>query len=139
MPYTRGISMNNRRWNCKNPYQGDAKKVLCVCSAGLLRSPTAAKVLWKEYGYNTRSCGLDVDHALIPIDEVLMTWADEIVCMTHDQLDYIRERYQFRDKPIVCLGIQDSYAYMDTNLIANILTAYKWEVFGIEHESGSND
>ena len=129
--------MNNRMWNCKNPYQGHEKKVLCVCSAGLLRSPTAAKVLWKEYGYNTRACGLDVGHALIPIDEVLLTWADEIVCMTHDQCDYIRSRFGFRDTPIVCLGINDSYAYMDPNLIANILTAYKWEMFGIEQEPGS--
>ena len=131
--------MNNRIWNCKNPYQGNTKKVLCVCSAGLLRSPTAAKVLWKEYGYNTRACGLDVGHALIPIDEVLLTWADEIVCMTHDQLDYIRDKWGVRDTPIVCLGINDSYAYMDMNLIANILTAYKWEMFGIEQEPGSND
>jgi predicted protein tyrosine phosphatase len=104
-----------------------------------LRSPTAAKVLWKEYGYNTRACGLDVGHALIPIDEVLLTWADEIVCMTHDQLDYIRDKWGVRDTPIVCLGINDSYAYMDMNLIANILTAYKWEMFGIEQEPGSND
>ena len=81
--------MNNRLYNCKNPYQGDAKKVLCVCSAGLLRSPTAAVVLNREYGYNTRACGTEVGHALIPLDETLMHWADEIVVMDRDQIGSI--------------------------------------------------
>jgi predicted protein tyrosine phosphatase len=30
----------NRLGNCKNYHQGKFKRVLCVCSAGLLRSPT---------------------------------------------------------------------------------------------------
>ena len=56
----------NRMWNVSNPWQGDAKRVLCVCSAGLLRSPTAAKVLYDEYGYNTRAAGLATDCSDIP-------------------------------------------------------------------------
>ena len=64
----------NALWNCKNPYQGRDKRVLCVCSAGLLRSPTIAKVLVMN-GYNTRSCGCR-DYALIQIDNVLIEWAD---------------------------------------------------------------
>ena len=47
----------NRLGNSRNIYQGKDKRVLCVCSAGLLRSPTAANVLHKEFGYNTRACG----------------------------------------------------------------------------------
>ena len=39
-----------------NPYQGTDKKLLFVCSAGLLRSATAANLFAKK-GYNTRGCG----------------------------------------------------------------------------------
>lgn len=123
--------MNNRIWNCKNPYQGASKKVLCVCSAGLLRSPTAAKVLWKEYGYNTRACGLDAGHALIPIDDVLITWADEIVVMTESQKEWLHRRF-FKDREpftVISLDIEDSFAYMDENLVKAILTNYKRKLF----------
>ena len=52
------MSLMNRLGNSKNPYQGDFKKVLCVCSAGLLRSPTAAWVLSNApFNFNTREIG----------------------------------------------------------------------------------
>ena len=71
----------NQIHNVKNEHQGDRKKVLCVCSAGLLRSPTVAHLLNQKYGYNTRACGTDISYALIPISEALIYWADEIVCV----------------------------------------------------------
>lgn len=113
--------MHNRFHNCTNPYQGKAKKVLCVCSAGLLRSPTAAIVLNKEHGYNTRSCGMDVSHALIPFDDVLAHWADEIVVMEKYQLAAIPKEYI--DKAM-CLDIRDSYGYMDPVLQQEIKEKY---------------
>lgn len=113
--------MNNRIHNSKNPYQGDAKKVLCVCSAGLLRSPTAAIVLQKEYGYNTRACGMDVSFALIPFDEVLATWADQIVVMEDYQM--LQVPVEFRGKS-VSLGIEDSHAYMEPTLQRMIKERY---------------
>ena len=119
--------MNNRMHNCTNPYQGKDKKVLCVCSAGLLRSPTAAKVLGEKYGYNTRSCGVDTGHALIPIDDVLVMWADEIVCMDRQQLGVVTnylKRLGREDKDITVLGIPDSYEYNDPELQALILKQY---------------
>ena len=61
----------------QNPYQGNAKKALCVCSAGLLRSPSIAKFL-TEIGYNTRACGATQEYALVPLTEALLLWADEI-------------------------------------------------------------
>lgn len=63
----------------KNQYQGDAKKVLCVCAAGVLRSPTLAFVLHRKLGFNTRAVGSDIEWALIPISQALISWADEIV------------------------------------------------------------
>lgn len=63
--------MNNRKWNAKNPHQGNFERVLCVCSAGLLRSPTVAVVM-AQHGFNTRAAGLEKDFALIPVDDDAM-------------------------------------------------------------------
>lgn len=113
--------MNNRLHNCTNPYQGKTKKVLCVCSAGLLRSPTAAVVLNREYGYNTRACGIEPSFALIPFDEVLAHWADEIVVMEPYQVGLVPERY--KDK-VLCLNIRDSFEYMNEELQRQIKEKY---------------
>ena len=67
----------NQLSNTKNPYQGNAVKALCVCSAGLLRSPSMAKFL-TEKGYNTRACGTSQEYALVPLSVALLTWADEV-------------------------------------------------------------
>ncbi len=121
--------MNNRLYNCKNPYQGKAKRVLCVCSAGLLRSPTAAIVLQREYGYNTRAAGIEESFALIPVDEVLIEWAEEIVCMSKQQETMLRDILKQNkieiSKKIICLNIDDDYEYMNPGLINSILESYK--------------
>lgn len=112
------MSTRNRLGNCKNPYQGDSKRVLTVCSAGLLRSPTAAHVLAQEYGYNTRSCGISDEFALIRLDQVLLHWADELVFMERSQMKAAIMRYT--DEQIVpravVLDIPDNYSYMDEDL-----------------------
>jgi len=106
---------------CKNRFQGDYKKVLCICSAGLLRSPTAALVLSQDpYYYNTRSAGIE-HYALIPVSDVLLEWADEIVCMTDDQQQRLRE---LTKKPVLCLMIPDDFSYRDHELVAMIHANY---------------
>lgn len=115
--------MNNRKHNCKNIYQGDYKRVLCVCSAGLLRSPTAALVLSREpFNFNTRSVGLVTDFALIPLDNVLLEWADEIVCMDSAQAANL---CRLTTKPVHNLNIDDNYPYRDAKLIALIAARCK--------------
>lgn len=125
--------MNNRLHNCTNPHQGIIKKVLCICSAGLLRSPTAAVVLSQEpFNYNTRAAGIVADYALIPVDNVLLTWADEIVCMTSEQEEELKQRLEklicglnFRKMPeVICLNIEDSYGYRDDKLVWLIREKY---------------
>ena len=66
-----------------NPYQGNASRILFVCSVGMLRSPTAAAVAIKQ-GYNARSCGSCQDLALIPLSVNLIMWADKIVFMNEE-------------------------------------------------------
>lgn len=113
----------NRLGNSTNPFQGDFKKVLCVCSAGLLRSPTAAVVLSQPpYNYNTRAAGIVPMFALIAVDKVLLEWADEIVCMTEEQAEALSVRAP--KKEVYCLGIPDSFEYRDEQLIKLIKEKY---------------
>lgn len=116
------MSNINRIYNCKNPYQGDYKRVLCVCSAGLLRSPTAAFVLSNEpFNYNTRAAGLDESHALIPVDDVLLEWADEIVCMNVQQKMMLEKQ---TSKLVINLDIPDNFAYRNRHLVKMIGEKY---------------
>jgi hypothetical protein len=79
------MSSYNRLHNVNNPNQGHSKKVLCVCSAGLLRSPTIAWVLSNSpYNFNTRAAGAVEEYALVPVDEVLLQWADVVVFADKD-------------------------------------------------------
>lgn len=93
-----------------------------MCSAGLLRSATTAVVLAGEpYNFNTRACGT-ADYALIKLDDVLIHWADEIVCMEKEHKKLINT-----DKHVVCLNIPDIYAYRDEKLISLIKERYRHE------------
>jgi predicted protein tyrosine phosphatase len=120
-----------RNLTIKNEYQGKYKKVLCVCSAGVLRSPTAAVILSGEpWNYNTRAVGLDDYVALVPVSDTLLEWADEIVCMDDYQEAKIKE---MTGKPIIRLDIPDNYAYRDEELISLIKERY--ERARIAHEA----
>lgn len=68
-----------------NQYQGNATRLLFVCSVGMLRSPTAADVA-TGMGFNARSCGTD-SAALIPLTVNLVVWADKIVFMNRDNYE----------------------------------------------------
>lgn len=112
--------MNNRIWNSKNPHQSKRRKVLCVCSAGLLRSTTLAFVLTNHpYNCNVRNCGFDIDFALIPLDEVLMEWADIVVCVEANHAEMVKSFYKERNlnKEVLCLDIPDSYGAFDPTLV----------------------
>lgn len=108
---------NNALWNCQNPHQGKYKRVLTVCSAGLLRSPTIAWFLG-QYDYNCRAAGIH-DYALVPLDEVLIMWADIIICADQDKYDYILSAYsdESKDKKIYNFNIPDQYAYRQEELV----------------------
>lgn len=104
--------------------QGSAKKVLCVCSMGLLRSPTAAIILHNLYGHNTRSAGLS-NTALIKLDSILLHWADEIVVFTKYHETKINENIKNMPKPVKNLMIDDVFKYMQSELITEIKAKYK--------------
>jgi predicted protein tyrosine phosphatase len=134
----------NRLWNIHNKYQTQAKKVLCVCSAGLLRSPTAANVIHKKWGFNTRAVGCDKEFALIPVDAVLLAWADEIVCMAQEHKVSIMAEFPFDEIPhldeedIVVLNIPDEYEWGDRELKDSILKAYEEHLENERTENSSS-
>lgn len=117
----------NRLQNTRNEHQGDSKKVLCVCSAGLLRSPTLAELLVKEYGHNTRACGSNHEYALIPIDDALIFWANEIVFVNQENYEEACLRYadELSKKKVFVLNVTDRFAFRDNELKEQLLTKYK--------------
>lgn len=135
----------NRLGNVGNGYQGHFKKVLCVCSAGVLRSPTLAEILSREpFNYNTRAVGVDQEFALMPVDLVHIAWADQIVVMDNYQLEVILKMQEeleemsrgmvYYDKcPVANFNVPDDYGFRDPALV-RILTEKCYEVFGAEEE-----
>lgn len=113
-----------------NSYQSGIKKVLCVCTAGLLRSPTAAEILSRfPYHYNTRSTGIDSVFAIMPLTLRAIYWADEIVCMEqyHRQMIYDmfgHELDDFEKSKWIVLGIPDKYRFRDPQLKKLIRSRY---------------
>lgn len=109
-----------------NNFQGDYKRVLTVCSANMLRSPTIALVLSMDpYNFNTRSAGV-AGFALIPVTDELLFWADEIVCADTEHATIINAKLMSLnlDKPIVNLRIPDNYEYRNPDLIEMIKRRY---------------
>lgn len=102
-----------------NPYQGTYPRVLFVCTAGMLRSATAAWLFSGEpYNCNTRCAGID-RKALIRVESPLIWWAHKIYCMERIHADWVEENFSSYDvQPrIVVLDIPDKFEYRSPKLI----------------------
>ena len=97
-----------------NPFQGKDKKVLFVCSAGILRSATAARIYGKKY--NTRACG-SMSYALVPLSDNLILWANEIVFVNPENYNFVKDNVDFGDTVVKVLDIPDRYEHMHPELI----------------------
>lgn len=112
-----------------NPYQGTEKRVLFVCSAGLLRSATAANI-YAGMGYNTRAAGSS-SYALIPLSANLIAWAQLIVFVNKENhkeaMDVFKNEDNAVDKLVnsIVLDIPDVYEYKHPKLIAAFKTQLK--------------
>ena len=118
--YAKGVVMN--------PYQGKDKKVLFVCSAGILRSATAARIYGRKY--NTRCAGTGLGFALIPLTDVLLDWADEIVFVhpsNYDQAAFHFDLIPHRDK-IKILEIPDEHEHMAPQLVEAFTQQYDADI-----------
>lgn len=107
-----------------NSYQGAGDHLLFVCSAGLLRSPTAADVATRM-GFNARSCGSS-DYALIPLSVNLILWAHTIVFVQQENYDEAIETFGSVDyaeditSKAVVWDLPDEYCRNDPWLVARI-------------------
>ena len=110
----------NQLANVGNRFQTQAKKVVVVCSAGLLRSPTAANVLHSKVGFNTRAVGADKEFALIPLTQALIWWADEIVFVNYDAFLLLdqeeKDEIESVAVKVIILKIEDDFDWMDADL-----------------------
>ncbi len=116
MRKTNDIFLNR---SLRNQYEGDAPRVVFVCSVGLLRSPTFADVA-TSMGLNARACGSD-RRALIPLTKNLIDWADDIIFMHRENLEQSRT-----------IAEQDGYLYFDED------TAGLIDIVGIEDSYDKN-
>jgi predicted protein tyrosine phosphatase len=112
-------STRNQMYNALNDAQGSTKRVLTVCSAGLLRSATLQNLLIREYGYNVRNCGTVQSYALIMISEALCVWADEIVFVNQENYDMVKNDIinMGMEKKCIILDIPDIYNFNETALV----------------------
>jgi predicted protein tyrosine phosphatase len=131
------MSLMNKLATSKNSFQGDYKRVLFVCSAGLLRSATAAHVFSAEpYNWNTRTVGTSTEFALNEVTHVLIYWADEIFVMEKYHLDAIRdawpEVYEAHKEKFHILDVPDMFPYREPELV----TMLKYQMEKVRKEAG---
>lgn len=110
-----------------NPYQGNDERVLFVCSAGILRSATAARIYARKY--NTRAAG-SKPYALIPVTQELVLWADRIVFVNPENRWDVEKKFDLDDLAsngtiIQTLDIPDNYDHMHPQLIQHFKEQYE--------------
>jgi predicted protein tyrosine phosphatase len=94
-------------------------KVLFVCTANKLRSPTAEAVFADDPALEVRSAGLDAACPR-PLTVELVSWADRLFVMERRHRETLKKRFRqaLGDKPVVVLGIPDEYEFMQPELVA---------------------
>lgn len=117
----------------RNPLQGTAPRVLFVCSAGILRSATAAHLFCSpDYGWNTRCAGI-WKCALVKVSLDLVEWADVIFCMELEHRAHIEELLRDASgtvrekivKKVYVLNIPDTFTYRSPSLEKLLLDTLK--------------
>lgn len=96
-------------------------RVLFVCTANKLRSPTAETVFKGYPGIESLSAGTDPDSPT-PLSKELVAGADLIFAMETHHRERIRKKYKERpvDNRIITLHIPDEYERDDPVLIGLI-------------------
>jgi predicted protein tyrosine phosphatase len=94
------------------------KRLLFICGANKLRSPTAEHVFSTWTDVETDSAGLNVISEQ-QLSSEQIEWADIIFVMEKSQRSKVSTRFRkyLKGKRIVCLDISDNYAFMDPALV----------------------
>lgn len=106
-----------------NTNQGEYRRVLFVCTGGILRSATAAHWAAEHMGWNTRSAGV-LAESVPCVSQILVRWADAIYCMEQKHFNELVTRFadDARSK-VTVLNIPDCFNYRDPELQALIAAA----------------
>jgi predicted protein tyrosine phosphatase len=94
------------------------RRVLFICSANRLRSPTAEQVFSKWPDIETDSAGLDASATVVLSSEQL-EWADIVFVMDRSHRNKLARKYRanLREKRVVCLNIPDEFEFMQPELV----------------------
>ena len=99
------------------------QKLLFICSANRLRSPTAETVFSELPDVSVKSAGTS-PFATVTVSDDLLDWADMIFVM--EEFHYIELVEQFgtliQNKPLFVLDIPDIYQYMQPELVEILKT-----------------
>lgn len=92
--------------------------ILFICSRNKWRSKTAEDIYKRNTYHRFKSAGTEPS-ANVKISEKMLHWADLIFVMEQKHKQRIYEKYRIIvvQKEVVVLNIQDSYEYMDSELI----------------------
>jgi len=98
-------------------------RVLTVCSAGLLRSPTIARVLIRDFdNVNPRPVGTSSEYALVPLDMVHLKWAHLIICANDEVMRFVEAALEAAleecklERKVVHFNIPDMFNFADPEL-----------------------
>lgn len=96
----------------------DIVNILFICSRNKWRSRTAETIFQDDQRHSVKSAGTEND-ARIKVTEKLINWADLIFVMEKRHRDRLQEKFgqAMEHKEVVVLFIEDSYQYMDPELI----------------------
>ena len=92
--------------------------ILFVCGQNKLRSPTAESVFSSQQEWQVRSAGLK-NNSDVQIGVEDVEWADYIFVMENSHKKKLQElfRKNLKNQKVICLGIPDSYSYMNEELV----------------------
>ncbi len=97
------------------------KKVLFVCTGNLQRSPTAEEVFQDWRGvWKTRSAGTEPEVGKTPITQELVDWADLIICMEPEHVEFVASQFKCTPNKLKVLNIADRYVRNDPQLILEL-------------------
>jgi predicted protein tyrosine phosphatase len=107
-----------------NPYQGEDKRVLFVCSMGILRSATGSRIYGHKY--NTRSAGSHPE-ALTVLTDLMLKWANEIVFVNSENYNQAAESFDLEqyESKLRVLNIPDNYEHMHPEIIKAFQEQYE--------------
>lgn len=102
-------------------YRHTPPNLLFVCTANLLRSPTAEEIYRKDPRFVVKSAGT-ADNAAQTLSTDLLEWADAIICMEKSHKKHIQKKFPetYAQKWVLCLDIPDEYERMQPTLVSLI-------------------